>query len=359
MLQLRGGKGKIALSETFSRMEKSNLEDEVVLCAGLHYEGTRPLSNEERQSLLGRLKSQRTIMALWLLGIPLSVAVPFILWTVLNLVSTQPSPVEDIVTIAAILSIIIGIPASIYFADIAFKRSRVLDRTLSADHVRRFEGELNDEDWANNDAQLTLRRAASVKSQEDRALSIDLHAADDVLFKIDASEMERWIAVELTRAIRPPDAPARFKAPIEWVDPEREDDIARRRLTTGELNEILGYARQIRRRRWWQTIAVAWLVALLGRIVGAKIFEWEFPGIFLLCVGAIVVVCGSVFYYWTANAERYDQDREDGWALILEPTQVASLSDGERILTQPVEILPVSGLTWTIGGNPAGWRRLV
>ena len=359
MLQLRSVKGKIDLPETFSEMEKSNLEDEVVLCAGLQYEGTRPLSADERGALRHRQRSQRRILILWLFGIPVSVAVPFILWNLLNAAFTESPATEDIVLIVAIFSIVIGIPISIYFADIALKRYRVLKRTLSENHARRFKGKLNDEDWTNRNTEFVLRRAAGFEDPDDRELSIDLHAVDDVLFKINDSETDRWIALELTRGIRPPDAPARFKAPIQWVDPEREDDILRRRLTTGELDEILGYANQLRRRRWWQTFLIAWAVAGFSRVVAIKIFELELPAIFLLCTGAIVAICGSVFYYWTSKAERYDQDREDGWAIILEPAQVSTLGDGESVPRQSIEVLPKSGAAWTIGGNPAGWRSRI
>jgi hypothetical protein len=338
------------------RIEESKSKDEVVLCAGLPSEGERPISKDERDYILGRRRNQRTIMALWLLGIPLWLAMPFIFGVILNLTFGEADLIEDIVFVLAILSIVIGIPASIYFADLALKRYRVLRRTLSAHYLRRFEGTLDDQDWTSS-THSTLRRAVGAKDHDTLQLGVDLHAADDVLFKIDDRNVDRWIAVELTRAARPPDSPARFRAPIEWSDPEREDGIVRRRLTTGEIDEISGYARLVRRRRWWQLVAVAWLMGALSRLVGLKIFELESAEIFLLWVGTTAVVGGGLFYHWTSAAELYDQDRMDGWVLILEPSQASTLIDGERNLTHSLEVLPMSGVTWSIGGTPASWRK--
>lgn len=138
-----------------------------------------------------------------------------------------------------------------------------------------------------------------------------------------------------------------------------EDNILRRRLTPGECDEILGYSRKMRRRRWLQILPIAWLAAGLTRLLNMIIFELEFAASFTLWAAVTIITCATLFYRWTSSAELYDQDCEDGWAIILEPTQLSTITSDERTLTQPVEILPISGVIWTIGGNPAGWRRRI
>lgn len=330
--------------------------DEIILCSGLPYDRSVLLSEKERQTLLSRSRLQRKVFVICLLGILVCIVLPIILWLVLNASLTDTTSVNDIVAIVTVTSLIFGIPVFAYLSDRALKRYRVLNGTLFANHVRRFVGVIDKEDWTNGTYDV-LKRTGHLREGEGRKTEVDLHAADDILFKINDNEVERWTFVELTKATAPPDSPARFKAPIDWVDPERKDDILRRRLTASERDEIYNYAKKIRRRRWWQLLIVAWLAAAVIRPVGIKIFELEFPAMFAIWAATTIPICAFLFYRQTHEAELYDEDRSDGWAVSLEPNQISTITDGEKHLTQAVEILPFSGATWTIGGKPAGWRK--
>jgi hypothetical protein len=297
-------------------------------------------------------------MVLWFLGIPVCTAIPFILWTILSSTALDAGLVEDIVFVSTVLSLFAGIPTAILFASVAFERSRILKRTWKAGHIRRFAGTLSSEDWTNN-TDAILRKAARVEIGSQVDMVADLHASDDVLYRIGDRETKQWIPLELTRGTRPPVAAARFKAPIEWLDPDREDEILRRRLTAGELDEILGYANRVRRARWWLALGLAWIVLSLSRLAGMEIFELGLPVIYAVCVGATIIGLVYIFYYSTSKAKLYERDWEDGWAIILEPPQVSTLTDGEMSMSEAIEVLPISGATWTIGGKPAGWRKRV
>lgn len=356
MLQWRSGKGKIELVKSLFNIEKHDAKAVIRLCAGLPYDRGIPLSLDEKETLFVGSLRERGALIFWLLGIPVCLGVPMMLSVILNLTAADTGMVNDIVAVTALVLLVIGIPASLYFADRALRRFRVLNRTLAANHLRRFAGNISSEDWTNT-AYAVMKRSGYLNEHENRETHIDLHAVDDIVFKIDNDKVERWISVELTEAARPPDSPARFKAPLEWTDFEKEDDILRRRLTGSESDEIRGYARKMRRRRWWQMLIVAWVAAILSRLIGIKIFELEFAAIFAIWAGVTIIPSALLFYRWTLDAELYDEDREGGWAIMLEPTQLSPISHGEKTLTQAVEVLPISGVVWTIGGNPAGWRR--
>jgi hypothetical protein len=186
---------------------------------------------------------------------------------------------------------------------------------------------------------------------------IELHAASDVIYQVNGVKPKGWIAIELTKAACPPDSPARFIAPEEWQIPEAEDEVERRRLTLGEREEILQYAGHIRRRRWLQVLATAWLLAVVMNLLTSKLLELETPMKVAVWAAITLVACAMLFYKQTLTARLYDQDSDHGWALVMESKQASVMSKGKHDLTGLIEVLPVSGALWMIGEKPAGWRR--
>jgi hypothetical protein len=135
-----------------------------------------------------------------------------------------------------------------------------------------------------------------------------------------------------------------------------EDELERRRLTPGEREEILQYARHVRRRRWLQALAAGWFLAVVTNLLDSRL-----PGRVGFAVWAAVslLACAVLFYRQTRRARLYEQDAGQGWALVIKPEQASVISRGEHSLTDAMEVLPVSGAAWVIGGKPAGWRGRV
>ncbi len=334
---------------------KDVAEDELVLCAGLPLTGARPLTQQEQNLLRHRARRLLISIILWFAAIPTCFAFVALLWFGMSFILNDSDLLDNIVTVFAIVAVALGIPFSLFFADLALKRYRVLKQTLSFGTIRCFEGKLTDEDWTDK-AHDVLRRSGLI-SDIPCISRIELHAASDVIYQVDGVKPEGWIAIELTRAASPPDSPARFIAPEEWQIPEAEDKVERRRLTPSEREEIFQYAGHIRRRRWLQVLATAWFLAVVMNLLTSKLLELGTS--MKVTVWAIVslTVCAILFYKQTLTAKLYDQDSDHGWALVMESKQASVISKGKHDLTGLIEVLPVSGALWMIGEKPAGWRR--
>lgn len=274
--------------------EKDAAHDEIILCAGLPLTGFRSLTRQE-QTLLRHLKRRLlTKTIFWFAAIPVWLALPFVLWVGLSYLINDFELLDDIIFIFAIAAIALGIPFSLFFADIVLKRYRVVKSTLSVDSVRCFEGILNAEDWT-DEAHDLLRRRGLISEDSSNPYRIELYAAYDVVYQVNRIKPKKWTAIKFTRAVPPPNSPARFIAPEDWQIRELyEERLSRRRLTENEREEILVYARRIRRRRWLLMFFTVWFLAALTR-VPANLMDFDFHVSFTIWMTLAIPTCAILF----------------------------------------------------------------
>lgn len=329
--------------------------DELIFCAGLPMVGARSLTATE-QSLLKQESRMHFGRALALsLIAPVSVIFPITVSASIDSSAAQPEFLDDVFATFLILSIFLIAPFSLYFASKAFERYRLIRRTLDAGVVRVFEGTSNNEDPTDTVRRLLLKKGLFSQT-EAGGERIELYAADDVIYKVNGRRSRHWVEITLTMAALPPQSPAIFGAPIDWQLPKNDGRLVRRRITSGEKDEILSYARKIRRGTWLQILFGLWLMASLIKAIANS---FGLQPVTSVQIGIVLASIGSGVWFFRQGsvAEQYVDDAEGGWVVVLGAQQAQTLSEEEANFTANVEILPHSGALWIVAGKPAAWRR--
>ncbi len=316
--------------------------------------GLRNISPGEKESLSHESRSGLTYTVIWLTLAGLSIVAPLSIVLGLSLIFTFSPSVEDVLAVLVIAVSLIGFTISLILADKAFRRYIISKRTLSQGQIRIFKGDLDNEDSTDQERERLLKSGVLYIGQTE-SITLELHAVDDVIFAKNGSRLRKRIAVELTTAASLPQNAAKYNLPSEWELPS-EDNLLRRRLTSNEKEELLDYARQIRKWRWLQIFLGVWFVGSLIRII-AKLTGLETETAIQIWV--VLAVAGSgLWYYWQGRKARiFDEEAELGWALVFNAEHAAAMAGTDRAFTGEVEVLPASGLIWGIKGKPAGWRR--
>lgn len=340
------------LSRIFPSPESNG--HETVFCVGLPFVGWRDISPSEKEILNQESRIGFTYTVVWLMLAGLSIVSSLSISVGLSLFITFSPPVEDVLVVLIFAVSLLGFTSTLILADKAFRRSRIIKRTLSQGRFRIFMGDFDNEDPTDHERERLVENGVLGLGQTE-PITLELHAVDDVIFAKNGARPRKWIAVELTTAAPLPQHAARFNVPSEWQIPI-EGNFARRRMTLNEKEELLDYARQIRRRRWPQIFLGIWAVASLIRIV-AKLTGLQTETAIQLWV--VLAVAGSgLWYYWQGRKARiFDEDAELGWAIVFNAEHASAIVERDRAFTSDVEVLATSGLIWIVKGKPAGWRR--
>lgn len=343
-------------------MSHKPLDDEphgdIILCAGLPFTGFRTLNKDEQNHLQSSARRQFITIILWFALIPIWFGAPVLLLIVLSLIINDTYLLEGIIATVAIVSVVFGTAFSLFRADLAWRRYRVLKRTVSIGNVRCFEGKITDEDWT-SDAYEVLMRAGLLDENIQGESKIELHAVNDVVYQVQGVKPQKWLAIELTRAASPPNSPARFIAPDEWLIPEIEGEVLRRRLTPGERDEVLQYARDIQKRFWLLVLALAWFLAVTVNALVTKLLLLERQTGIAIWAAATVIISALLYYRQKQEADLYKQDSDYGWTVIIAAKKSLPPKEDVHDLTAELEVLPISGTVWMINRKPAGWRKRV
>ncbi|CAN5272430.1 hypothetical protein BH20ACI2_BH20ACI2_16460 [soil metagenome] len=327
---------------------------ESVFCAGLPFVGWRDISPGEKEILNQESRTGYRYTVVWLMLAGLSIVAPLSIAVGLSLVITFSPSVEDVLLVLIVALSLLGFTITLVLADKAFRRSGITKRTLSQGRFRIFKGDFDNEDPTDYERERLVENGVLGPGQTE-PITLELHAVDDVIFAKSGSRPRKWIAVELTTAAPLPQHAARFNVPSEWQIPI-DGNFERRRMTLNEKEELLDYARHVRRWRWLQIFLGIWLVASLIRIV-AKLTGLQTETAIQL--GVVLATAGSgLWYYWQGRKARiFDEDAELGWAIVVNAEHASAIVERDRAFTADVEVLATSGLIWIVKGKPAGWRR--
>ncbi len=182
-------------------------------------------------------------------------------------------------------------------------------------------------------------------------------AASRRAWRLDGARIAAYVRVEYADAEPPPEAAA---IAAEWVQPLYTIPGAvvhgnRRELSEPERRELRRYIRDLTLKPVGPTLLLtAWfsLPLILGTAAQYQVQ---------------LVLCGAITvrtWYWMARnlqrASRIARDLRAGSVMILRrgplPDELEFEYDGE--LSEPIEILPIARIDWTVNGRPAGWRRI-
>lgn len=203
-----------------------------------------------------------------------------------------------------------------------------------------------------------IRRAdaqnAATEEEEVRSADV-LPFSKQVLVLNGVPAPERRIA-QVFESAPPPGPIARFALPADLLRNLRtaptDGHLARRRLTDAETSEIVNTVRRARRPSWGLVAVVLWvglgIVSTTKWIVDQGAL-WPLPGWtpVLAVVSVLVAFRLRVFIRDWQRSRHLDDDRHDGWLLVLH---------GQSSGPSPIEILPRSQLLWSVAETPSAWR---
>jgi hypothetical protein len=237
-----------------------------------------------------------------------------------------------------------------------FAEVRAFSRDLREGRVRRFAGPLSNYDSLALDADLALLfrrgllRAAPGMEEE---LVVLPHSGQ--LLYAGKNWAPRATVLSMRRVADPPLSATKLSLPREYA-PQASDknvQLARRRLTDGEVGELSAHARELRRpgTSFW------WVFAFVAVALGA----WHGEGFRVppSSVGVPIALVAAAVAVWSTVRRvrlslRIDRDVALGWVLTVDR---GHLEEDSELPELGVETLLHAQLDWTVNQRPAGWRR--
>jgi hypothetical protein len=159
----------------------------------------------------------------------------------------------------------------------------------------------------------------------------------------------------MRRVADPPEGPSKLTLPQEYLAQTTDQNVqlARRRMTESEAEELSGHARELRRpgSSFW------WVCAFVAVALGAWHGEgYRVPpsslGVPIALVAAGVAVWSTIRR--VRLALRIDRDVALGWVLTVDRSRTDAESELPAL---GVETLLHAQLDWTVNQRPAAWRR--
>jgi hypothetical protein len=265
---------------------------------------------------------------------------------------TTPSPWLSLLGLSSLFSA----PLLSFGALRNVSQARALSRDLACNTVARFGGALSNFESLALDPDLALlfRRGLLTADSSMHEELVVLPESGQLLYA-----GKQWappgIVLGIKRVADPPRDPVKMALPAEFAA-ERYDgtvQLARRRLTDQECQELTLHARSLRRpgAGFW------WVFGFVALALGAWHGEgFRVPPTSLAVPLALMALCMAV---WTILrrmrlAARVDDDVELGWVLTVDP--LANQANAE-LPTLGVETLLHAQLDWSVNKRPAAWRR--
>lgn len=234
--------------------------------------------------------------------------------------------------------------------------ARALSKDLEGGKVLRFGGTLSNFESLALDPDLALlfRRGLLTADSAMHEELVVLPTSGQLLYA-----GKQWapsgLVLSVKRVADPPREPVKLSLPAEFAA-ERYDgsvQLARRRLTDQECEELRNHARQLRRPGpgFW------WVFGFVALALGA----WHGEGFHVppTSLAVPVALVASCFAVWSILrrfrlAARVEDDVDLGWVLTVDP-----LSDRmhAELPALGVETLLNAQLDWSVNKRPAAWRR--
>lgn len=255
------------------------------------------------------------------------------------------------------MGVLLSAPFSLLGALGAWRRVRSYGRDLASGKLLRFVGSLSSFDSLGLDPDLALLARRGLLDAEpgmEQEL-VMLPASRELLYA-----NRRWappgIVLHAGSVAMPPESPMRLRLP-EDVEAQTSDtlDVARRRLTSAEIEELGRHIQALRRpgRVFWVLLSFATLALISWELQG---FQWPpRPLTIPLMLLAFVFAC-LLLLKRGLLARRLQRDADLGWLLTVDHGSGPQVDETD-LPAQGVETLLHGQLDWTVNRRPAAWRR--
>jgi hypothetical protein len=247
-------------------------------------------------------------------------------------------------------------PWFMFAAARALHELRALGRDLAEGRVRRFAGPLSNYDSLALDADLALlSRRGLLRAAPGMEVELVVLPHSGQLLYAGKRWAPRGIVLSMRRVADPPEAPSKLALPREYSAEASDQNVqlARRRMTDGEANELSEHARGLRRPGssfWW---VFAFVAVALGAWHGEDFrIPPSSPGVPIALIAASVAVWSTVRRM--RLSWRIDRDVALGWVLTVDRSRPEEASELPAL---GVETLLHAQLDWTVNQRPAAWRR--
>ncbi len=321
-------------------------------CAGLPCVEEPELAPRERERVLGLRRRSLRFAGLYLV---LAFVAPLSLSVMLPRFGRAEGTLSSLIATAVALSLFAA-PLLLLLAFSAGRKARAYARDLRDGKLLRFFGHISSFDSLSLDPDLALLARRGVLNPEPGQ-------EQDILVLRHASEPlhanGRWVppgmVVRVENVAVPPDEPFKMPLPKDvHADVNEAVDVARRRLTTLEIAEIVRHSAALKKpgRIFWVLTAVA-AYALSAWHAQA----WVFPPkpITLLMALAAWVFAAFASFKRSRLAGLLAQDAALGWVVTVDSS--AKHDDDSELPARGVETLLHARMDWTVNRRPATWRR--
>lgn len=327
---------------------QSNYDEDKEFFYGVPFTKFRDLNEQELLDIIRNKKNINLKILILLLINPLIIVAGILLGFIFEQ-SGKPSPFMDVVLALIFIAILlIGFPVVILKIRDSRSQYKIYNMTIELGQVRCFESDIIDPFLSD------FLEKRCHKNGWSNPVIIEALPAHDILYSINGERCPMWIPIKISNAaLKNPDSPY-YDLPKSWVYDENISNIKRRRLTRGEVDEIMFYSKRNKRRIWYLLLvcycsfASHHLFSLIG--FNKNMSRWAAieVAVFILLYGLFRIFKKSRLLIKDANI---------GWVLLYTPQNGINNIVQNEIKILPFETLVYSNIVWAIDGKPAGWRH--
>lgn len=323
-------------------------EDTEQYCYGLPLVQLRPLAPDECAAMQARARGLAWAIARTSFIYPAIFITAFARAVSLPNPTLKSEPVQDVFATIFILGLMLGIPMAMLRTRDLVRRRKAYMATLAQGSVRRFEGKP-----AHRAGFIEKKLGVKIDDPE-QPFVVEMLTGGDAIYRIQGWPGRRWLELNLTYATSRPANPAYFQIPKEQLLDRVEESppyLARRRLTDGEIDELLFYSRRIRR-KYWLSMFVFMSGGGVARVVSKGLSVSDQTANHVGIVVGVVVMLLFIRRIWSIS-RAFRHDAEYGWSIRYDPESNPDDREGDGV----VEYLPASHTPWVVENMPADWRH--
>lgn len=333
-----------------SKPNPAGVDETHQYCCGLPLTQLRTLAPSELAVIQMQVRKHEWAIARTVILYP---AIFILLYIVLLRYRNQ-LPQSDMVDIAIVIifgffGLLLGIPMVILRTKDLINRRKAYKATLSKKFVRRFEGKVLQERADG------IEKIWKVKIDDpNQPFVIESLMGADAIYSIQDKPVSKWNELYITYAsTKQPNTPY-FQIPKDhFLDGKVEDYpvyLARRRMTQGEIDEILFYARRVKR-KYWGSIYVFMFTGGLTMTVLPHLSVTAQTTTHAAISIASTLTLMYLYKIWSTSRS-FRRDAEYSWSIQYDPDKNPDDHEGNRI----IEYLPDSNAIWLVENVPADWR---
>jgi hypothetical protein len=280
-----------------------------------------------------------------------------------GLAGTFAEEAEGITRLAVVLAIVVVlalIVVLVFAAHVFWPQCPALGRDVQRGLVERYSCVLPTQPGSVPPL-FTLVEQELLRAGASRVQWIEVLPRSGYLWQANGVRPRRWILAAPPGLAEVADTPAYAAIAAEWVERASRDGeaayLGQRELSRDELREVKEYIRGV----VIGPLRTALHVTLsFGVMTALCVAPGNYPAegnLYFSALGAVTVLADLLCARRLMGARRYLADARVGRVKIVRYPLIGEETSSRRpVLSEAIEVLPVSGRTWTVDGEPAPWR---